>query len=309
VGPLEEREGGIDERIKKQRLAQGDIEGHRGLRRAGQVVAGLHDAREHPHDFGPALSQIGDDDPDARENRALTPIFQPRARPLRRGLDLLLGGWEGSAHASAIETLRHAGAEFEILKKLLRLRRNDVEGVGDEELRLLQPVEEPGHQVGQTRGVDFLFGLALILLAPPLKSETIFAGAAGADAPLVHEAPRFAALRGRARDDEEPAFLEDLLPQVLLLRLGEEQRQGLAQVGIERVLPQALDEGAEREDVRRLPDGQVFPGLKVIEPRHERLREALVRRDDRDPLGMALLQAGEKIGGGKRRRHAASLVH
>jgi hypothetical protein len=75
----------------------------------------------------------------------------------------------------------------------------------------------------------------------------------------------------------------------------EEERQRFAKLGIERVFPEALDEGVEGQDVGRFPNREVLLDLEKIELRHERLREALVRRDDGDARRVALLEASEEF--------------
>ena len=90
------------------------------------------------------------------------------------------------------------------------------------------------------------------------KACAVFVAAAGRDAPLVHQAPGVAALRRRLRDDQELAFPEDFLPEVLLLCGCEEERQRFAKLGIERVFPEALDEGVEGQDVGRFPNRERF---------------------------------------------------
>ena len=254
------------------------------------------------------LRQLRNDDADARLS-----FLQASARPLRRGLDLVLRRREGGSGAASLDWLGVAFDELELLEKILRLRRHDVEGVGDEELRLLQLVEVLRHEVGQAGGVDLRTRAALVLLAPLVESNGVFVARAGADAPLVHQAPGLAALLRRAVLQEEIELLEDLLPEVLLLGGREEEREGVATHfsyrGVERVFPQALDEGAERQDVGRLPHGQILLCLKRIEVGHERLRKPAVRGDDRDLRCVALLEAGEELCFGERRGHAASLVH
>ena len=81
------------------------------------------------------------------------------------------------------------------------------------------------HEVGQPRGVDLARRLLLIGLRPGREGEGVVIALPGADAPLVDQAPGLAALRGRLRHDEEPALLEEALPQVLLLRRREQQRE------------------------------------------------------------------------------------
>jgi hypothetical protein len=116
----------------------------------------------------------------------------------------------------------------------------------------------------------------------------------------VDEAPGVAALRGGLRHDEEPARREDALPEVLLLRWREEERQlraaHFSYRGIERVLPQPLDEGAEGQDVGRFPGGEAARELVVVEFQRQAVREALVRRNHRDPRRMAFSEAREEFG-------------
>jgi hypothetical protein len=191
--------------------------------------------------FGAPLAEIGHDDTDARGNRALTPIFarlsllQPRARPLRRRFDLVLRGRIRGARGLAIDRLGHAEGVLELREELGGLRRHHVEAVGHEQLRFLEEVLR--HQVGQARGVHFARRALRVRGSPLGKSLKVLVAAAGADAPLVHKAPRLAALRGGLGHDEEVALRQDLFPNMLLLPRRQEQRQLLAEVRVERVLP------------------------------------------------------------------------
>jgi hypothetical protein len=87
---------------------------------------------------------------------------------------------------------------------------------------------------------------------------------------------------------------EDLLPDRLLLRGGEKERQLLP--GVERVLPQAHDERVERQDVGRFPCRQAPRRLVGVEFRHQALRQAAVRRHHGDARGVAFAEAREQIG-------------
>jgi hypothetical protein len=117
----------------------------------------------------------------------------------------------------------------------------------------------------------------------------------------VHQAPRFAGLARRAFLQQEIRILEHLFPQVLLLRRREQQRELFAQIAIKRVFPKALDERAEGQDVGRFPDLEVLGDLKIVEFRHQRLRQALVGRDHGHAGGVALSEAREEVGFGKHR--------
>jgi len=110
----------------------------------------------------------------------------------------------------------------------------------------------------------------------------------------VREPPRFAALRGGLRDGKEIRTGEDLLPDRLLLRRGEKERQ--VALGIERVLPQPHDERVERQDVGRFPRAQAARRLVGVEILHQALREAAVRGHRRDARGVAFAEAREQIG-------------
>jgi hypothetical protein len=91
---------------------------------------------------------------------------------------------------------------------------------------------------------------------------------------------------------------------VLLLPRREEERQRCAEVGVKRVFPQPLNEGAERKDVGGFPNREIFLCLDNIESRHQRLRQALVGRDHGHAGGVALGQAAEQFGFRERRGHA-----
>ena len=93
---------------------------------------------------------------------------------------------------------------------------------------------------------------------------------------------------------------------MLLLTRREEERQRFAQVGVKRVLPQALDERAEGQDVGGFPDGETLGDLHFVEFRHQRLRQALVGRDHGHAGGVAFDQAREEIGLGKERMSSGS---
>src|SRR5882762_11455295 len=85
------------------------------------------------------------------------------------------------------------------------------------------------------------------------------------NSPLMQEPPGFAALSGRLRQDQKIAAFKNLFPQQLLLCRRKEKRELVAELGVKRVFPEPLDEGAEGQDVRRFPDGQPFRGLERVE--------------------------------------------
>jgi hypothetical protein len=190
-----------------QWLAQRNVERHGQLapRLRGVVVAGLHDAGEDALHFGAPLAEIRHHDADAG-----LPLLQARTRPLRGRFDLMLRGRIGGAHALAIDRLGRAEGVLELREELGRLRRHDVEAVGHQQIRFLEEVLR--HQVGQARAVHFARRALRVRGSPLRKSPEVLVAAAGADAPLMHEAPRLAALSGGLRHDEETAFRQDLFP-------------------------------------------------------------------------------------------------
>jgi hypothetical protein len=296
VGELDEIERRRDQGIGVQGLAQGDVERHRRLCRSRKVVARLHDAGEDPHDFRAPPAQVGYDYADAKRSRGLTPIFESSSGPSCRGFDLMLRRGIGGAQAVAFDALGVAESKLKLFQKFPRLRRHHVEGVGNEELRRLQLREVLRHQIGQARGVDVVPRPAFVFLRPAAESQSVFIPGRHADAPLVHQAPGLAALRGRVLGQQEIRCADEVLPDELLLRRREEERQSLAEVRVQRVFPQPLDESAEGQDVGRFPYREILFCLESIELRHQRLGKALVRRDDGDARGVALLEAGEELG-------------
>ena len=81
----------------------------------------------------------------------------------------------------------------------------------------------------------------------------------------MQQPPGLARLARRAFLQQEIRVADDLLPQVLLLRRGQEQRKLFSEVAIEGVFPQALDEGAEGQDVGRFPDREAARDLVGVE--------------------------------------------
>ena len=179
------------------------------------------------------------------------------------------------------------------------LGRHEVEGVGDQQLRLLQLVEQAGDEVGQAGGVDVAKGFFLVLPCPFGKCGVIFIPSRCADPPLVEEPPGVAAM-GRCRFSKQQVFpfagsRNHFLPQQQLLLRRKEKRELVAELGVERVFPQPLDEGAEGQDVRRFPDGKPLPDLKGVEFGGQGLGKAPVGRDHRDARGVAFRQPLEQL--------------
>src|SRR5207302_7998962 len=129
-------------------------------------------------------------------------------------------------------------------------------------------------------------GLFLILLHPFGKCSMVLVSSSLSNPPLVEEPPGVAAVDCRRFSKQQIFPLagrsNHFLPQQPLLRRREKQRQLVAELGVKRVLPEPLDEGAEGQDVRRFPDGQPFRGLERVEFAGKSPGKPWVRRDDRD---------------------------
>ena len=208
----------------------------------------------------------------------------------------MLRGIESRSRNGGGPGIRPAKSDLrsERVEEVLRLRRQDVERVGDNELRPLQLRQEPLQRIRQPRGIEVVLGFLLIVSEPPRESLGVLVPGAGADAPQVGEVPGVAALGGRAFDGKEAAPADDLLPELLLLRRREKHRQLGREVRIEAVLVEPLHESTERQDIRRFPDRKCFPDLESIELQHQRLRQALVGGDDGDARGAAQRNALEQ---------------
>ena len=102
----------------------------------------------------------------------------------------------------------------------------------------------------------------------------------------MDEHPRVAALgRGRRERHEQVGRVgpgERFLPQRLLLRRGQQQRNGGPRSRVDRVVPKAAGEGAEGKNVRGFPGPEASSRLVPVEIPGERAGEAQVRRHDRD---------------------------
>ena len=123
----------------------------------------------------------------------------------------------------------------------------------------------------------------------------IFISPCCSNPPLVQEPPGVSALSGRLRKDQKIIAFKDLFPQQQLLLGGKQKRELVAELGVKRVFPQPLDEGAEGQDVRRFPDGKPFPDLKGVEFGGQCLGKAPVGRDHRDARGVAFRQPLEQL--------------
>src|SRR3954464_14577599 len=82
---------------------------------------------------------------------------------------------------------------------------------------------------------------------------------------------------------------------MLLLRRGQKERQPLAGLRVKSILPKALDKGADRHDVGRLPRGEAARELIVVEIQRQPVSQALIRRDDGDARRVAFGEAREKL--------------
>ncbi len=160
-GKIKESQSGIDKRVVRERLAERDVEGQRRLLRARQVVARPQDAREDAHHFLAPRLEPGDDDADAR-----AAFFQARTRPFGGAFQLFFCRREGRTEGRTLDCFRLDLDELEMPQEFRGLGRQEVEGVGDQQLRLLQLVEQAGDEVGQARGIDVAEGFFLILLCP-----------------------------------------------------------------------------------------------------------------------------------------------
>src|SRR6185369_4235708 len=160
----------------------------------------------------------GHDDADAA--RAL---LQPRAPPGCGAFELLARRAERELHRATAAALRAAMRELEARKQLLRLRRHDVERIGDQQLwcsRCLHAFQTQ-NQIGEASRVSLAARARLVFPRPLAERLRVVAARTRRDAPCVREPPRFAALRGGLRDGKEIRTGEDLLPDRLLLRRGE----------------------------------------------------------------------------------------
>jgi hypothetical protein len=148
------------------------------------------------------------------------------------------------------------------------LRRQDVEGVGDDRLRPLQLREELVQQVGQPGGCPTSSRvLSKILLQPGGEGFGVWFAASRADAPLVGEVPGVAAPVSRAFEVDD--WRQTAPPCAGVSSIGSSAERSEYSPSIE-----ALHEGAERQDVRRFPDGQIIFYLESIELQHQGLRQA-----------------------------------
>src|SRR5207245_1359736 len=103
----------------------------RRLLRAGQVVARLQNAREDAHDLLAPRLETGDDDADVR-----AAFFEARARPSGGGFQLLFCRGEGRTERRTLDCFRLDLDELEMPQEFRGLGRHQVEGVGDQQLRL-----------------------------------------------------------------------------------------------------------------------------------------------------------------------------
>jgi len=120
------------------------------------------------------------------------------------------------------------------------------------------------------------------------------------DAPGVRELPRLAALRRGRRCGKQPlgrtVARDGVLPERLFLGRREQHRDFRGQVAVERVLPEALHEGLDGEDVRRFPGAQAFGLPSPVEFRPQELRQAPVGGDDRESRRMPGCKPRKKLG-------------
>ena len=122
-------------------------------------------------------------------------------------------------------------------EELLRLRRHDVEGVGDDELRQLELVKVLRHQIGQPRGVDVAAVCFSVRRGPLRKGRARPRCPGRRNAPRVQQPPGLAALRRGLRHDQQAAVGEDALPEVLLLRRRSEAAAARSPSGPSRARP------------------------------------------------------------------------
>ncbi len=209
---------------------------------------------------------------------------------------LPVGGIDGSRSGSPhFDALLGAGIE-----KLPLLRREDVEGVGDERLRRSERgvAEQRRDHVGQARGV----GRIALRVGAAQRANAAASSLPGKapSAPAMRQpcarrqARRHSAAACAGASSAAPSSRSDRLPQLDLLRFGQQQRQRRRELGIQRVLVQPLDQGGQRQDVGALPDGQALVRLPRVELARELLRQAPVGGDHaelrRVPRGEALEQ-------------------
>src|SRR6185503_979336 len=146
--------------------------------------------------------------------------------------------------------------------------------------------EQPHQEVWQAGAVDLPLGLFFVASGPGIESSGVLVACLCTDAPGVPQPPGLAALCGRLRDREQGALAYDLLPEELLLRAGEQQRKLRSDIGIERILVEPLDKGAEGKNVRGFPDREAGCRLLLVEFSRQRLCEAPIRRQDNNACGM-----------------------
>ena len=156
-----------------------------------------------------------------------------------------------------LDALLRAGSE-----EIPHLRRHDVEGVSDEKSRFPERghFQQRRYDIGQARIVGVAFPTATlgVVFRPRGEGFGVFVSRKAPrishcdirDAPLVREPPGFAAVRSGARHGEEQlaplARTDRDLPQLLFLRAGKQQRKLCGDIGVQRLLVDALHEGAER---------------------------------------------------------------
>ena len=339
---LEDGERGAHKRVVGEWRAKRNVKGKRRLFRAGKVTGRAHDARENACYFLAALSQFGNHYADAYPPpllRLLSPTLSrtsPRpspasgeggkfkgrgseVKPLERGacpacccFQFFARRGKGDAARFRILCLRHASADLDALlragiQKLLRLWRDDVEGVGDEQFRFPERgfFQQRRDDVGKARrvGVAILVATLRVVPGPFGKRFGVFvsrkAPQCSRDAPLVRELPGLAAVRRGARRSKERfaplAGANGRLPQFLFLRAGEEQRKLRGNIGVKRIFVESLDESAEWKNVRGFPDREAGCGLPIVEFARKCLREAPVRRHDGNSFGMSSGETREEL--------------
>src|SRR5207245_7090422 len=90
--------------------------------------------------------------------------LQARPRPPRGGLDLVLRGIESRSRNGGGPGIRPAKSDLrsERVEEVLRLRRQDVERVGDNELRPLQLRQDPLQRIRQPRSIEVVVGVIAV---------------------------------------------------------------------------------------------------------------------------------------------------
>ncbi|MFO1363989.1 MAG: hypothetical protein U1F45_16215 [Burkholderiales bacterium] len=229
------------------------------------------------------------------------------------------------AHRGPCPARRAAGrqpdaARRERLQERALLRRDDVETVDHEKLRL--PHQRSGervrHHLRQARGVRRARARAAHAVGarPACKGGAVVVERNAVEPveepPRVRQRPGLGCARRGLRHREQvpagPGRADHLLPERLRLVGREQERQRRTRVGVQGVVVEPLDERRVRQNVGGLPRGAAGGELPPVELPRECQGEPAVGRDDRDAGRVAGAELREQLLSferGQRVRHRA----